>query len=211
VFEYFDITIPLNSNTLPYPGDLKFSTHSETTQPYDAAKITVTSMNSSLHNGTHIDAPAHFIPGAATIDQLPLNIFMGSAQVIVVDVTTHSDMAITLNDLPPLTQPRILFATNSFDYYAKVFNPDFAYLSMEVIDYLIAQNIVLVGIDTPSIDYYTKQTYSAHLQLLEHNVPILHGLNLHNIVPGDYYLTALPLNLTNLEASPVRAVLAKSI
>ena len=208
--QYFDITIPLNSKVLPYPGDPEFISQTETTQTQNSDTIIVTSINGSLHNGTHIDAPAHFIPSAATIDQLPLNIFMGPAQVIVIDMTSRTDMAIHLNDLPPLTQPRILFATTSFDYYAAEFNPNFAYLNMEVVDYLIAQHVLLVGIDTPSIDCYAKQTYSAHLQLLSHNIPIIHGLNLHNIKSGDYYLTALPLNLTNLEASPVRAVLAKS-
>jgi arylformamidase len=66
---------------------------------------------------------------------------------------------------------------------------------------------MLIGIDTPSLDPQESKTMDAHARVRAHRMAILEGLVLDAVAPGDYELIALPLKLTTLDASPVRAVL----
>jgi arylformamidase len=67
--------------------------------------------------------------------------------------------------------------------------------------------VMLVGIDTPSIDPETSKTLDAHHAVRSAGMSILEGLVLDEVPAGDYELIALPLRFKNLDASPVRAVL----
>ena len=69
--------------------------------------------------------------------------------------------------------------------------------------------MVLVGIDTPSVDPETSKTLEAHNACRIANMRILENLVLAHVEPGDYELIALPLKFENLDASPVRAVLRR--
>ena len=72
---------------------------------------------------------------------------------------------------------------------------------------LATKNVVLVGIDTPSVDPSNSQTLPAHQQLHRLNLRVLENLVLDDVPEGDYELIALPLKLTQADASPVRAIL----
>jgi arylformamidase len=67
--------------------------------------------------------------------------------------------------------------------------------------------VKLIGIDTPSLDPQESKTMDAHHRIREHRMAILEGIVLDDVAPGDYELIALPLKLTTLDASPVRAIL----
>jgi arylformamidase len=69
--------------------------------------------------------------------------------------------------------------------------------------------VILVGIDTPSVDLFASKDLPAHGRFLAHGMAILEGLVLRDIPDGDYELIALPLRLEGFDASPVRAVLRK--
>jgi len=72
---------------------------------------------------------------------------------------------------------------------------------------LATKNVVLVGIDTPSVDPSRSQTLPAHQQLHRLNLRVLENLILDDVPEGDYELIALPLKLMTADASPVRAIL----
>ena len=101
---------------------------------------------------------------------------------------------------------RVLFATGSFPDPEK-FIRDFAAFSTGLLDTLAASGVVLVGIDTPSVDLFDSKDLPAHLAAARHGLALLEGLVLRDVPAGLYELIALPLRLTGFDASPVRAVL----
>ena len=89
------------------------------------------------------------------------------------------------------------------------FDPEFVYLSEDGADFLAGRALLLVGIDTPSVDGYASTAPHSHKILLDHRVAILEGTRLAEVPDGDYDLVCLPLKFAGLEGSPVRAILIK--
>ena len=99
----------------------------------------------------------------------------------------------------------MLFRT--FDRFPADHWPEhFTAVSAGAIAALAARQVMLIGIDSPSLDSETSKTMDAHLAMPA-DMRILEGLVLDHVPPGDYELIALPLALVGLDASPVRAVL----
>ena len=202
---WIDISYPISNQLALYPGDPAFSSSQ---QVYNApnATITTSEISSCLHFGTHTDAPLHFIAGGKSIDQVDLESYIGLCQIIRVDLSQSKDKVIHPEHLPTIKAPRILLASNTFDYY-QPFNEQFAVLSAETIKILIAHNCCLIGVDTPSVDPFNNSSSNNHLQLLSNNIAIIEGLKLQNISAGLYQMLAIPLAYQNLEASPLRVLI----
>jgi len=110
-------------------------------------------------------------------------------------------------DLPgPVQAPRLLLRTGSYPDPTR-FNPGFASLSPALVHVLADQGVVLVGIDTPSVDPFDSKALESHQAILHRDLAILEGLVLDAVAPGLYTLIALPLRIPGADASPVRAVL----
>jgi arylformamidase len=101
---------------------------------------------------------------------------------------------------------RLLLATGTFPD-PTTFNQDFAALSAELVEFLHARGVRLVGIDTPSVDTFDSRELPTHKAFLRFDMAILEGLALADVPEGLYELIALPLKLVGFDASPVRAVL----
>ena len=160
-----------------------------------------------MHVGAHADAPNHFSRDAAGIDAVPLPPYRGLCQVI--ELSKARGSLIVPEDLLelPLRAPRLLFKTGSFPD-PQQFNTDFVAFSPELIPWLEARGMILIGIDTPSIDPYSSKALPTHHATRSGSgVSILEGLDLSKIPPGLYELVALPLRLHGADASPVRATL----
>jgi arylformamidase len=84
---------------------------------------------------------------------------------------------------------------------------DFAYFTPEAAKMLTSRGVILVGIDTPSIDKSDSKTLDSHKIFAAANVALLENLVLSEVDPGRYELIALPLKLVGMDASPVRAIL----
>ena len=80
-------------------------------------------------------------------------------------------------------------------------------LSPELIDFLAEKQVVLVGVDTPSVDLADDKNLISHQAILKHDMAVLEGVVLDEVKPGLYDLIALPLKIMNADASPVRAIL----
>jgi arylformamidase len=76
-----------------------------------------------------------------------------------------------------------------------------------LVEALHEQGVILIGIDTPSVDLFDSKDLPSHRMFLKHDMAILEGLVLTGVPPGMYELIALPLKLVGFDASPVRAVL----
>jgi arylformamidase len=164
----------------------------------------------SVHSGTHIDAPAHFIEDGATVDQLPLDILRGRA--VVVDIPQADKITARLLEtlpLPPRTT-RLLLKTRNSDLWADPahrFHEKFVALCTDAAEWLVAEGFQLVGIDYLSIQRYKDAEPLTHRTLLSAGVVIVEGLDLRGVEPGDYELVCLPLKLAGCEGAPARAIL----
>jgi arylformamidase len=190
-----------------FPGDVPY--RRETSLRLAAGdNIDLSSMRSTVHLGAHADAPSHYVPGGASIAERRLELYYGPCQVVQVAVARGA--RIEPADLPvEIEAPRVLFRTGTFPDPNR-FDEDFASLSPALVDFLQARRVVLVGIDTPSIDPCHDKALLCHQAAGRHDLAILEGLVLEHVAPGFYTLVALPLKLAGADAAPVRAALLAS-
>lgn len=200
---------PLISETTPvFPGDTGFKR--DVLMDFSQGDhLALSSVTTTVHLGSHTDAPYHYHPQGRTIEKQDLTRYLGAAQVV--DATHIRDGAITLEDLPGLEiqQEKVLFKTNSFPHEGPWQN-EFASLSPTFIVWLSEQGVQTVGIDTPSVDPATSKDLLGHQAIYQCDMTILEGLDLRQAVCSQAYtLIALPLKIAGGDASPVRAVLLK--
>lgn len=167
--------------------------------------VTLSTLRATVHLGAHADAPNHYGLGAPAIDERALEYYLGPCQVMHVSVARNSRAS--PDDLVgPIRAPRVLLVTGTFPD-PTVFNEDFAALAPQLVDSLHDRGVILVGIDTPSVDLFSSKDLAAHQRFLRHDMAILEGLKLSGVPNGVYELIALPLKLVGFDASPVRAIL----
>jgi arylformamidase len=173
----------------------------------DTANVSLLSMGS--HTGTHVDAPAHFIEGGATVEALPLDVLIGPALVAEV----KSERLIGRSDLEPLPldgQSRLLLKTRNSELWAAGgFSRDFVALDLEGARYLTERGLRLIGIDYLSVEAFHSPGHPVHRHLLGAGVVILEGLDLSRVAPGVYELVCLPLPVRGIDGAPCRAVLRR--
>ena len=157
----------------------------------------LTAFEMCAHNGTHIDAPFHFIKEGKTVDQIPLNAFVGMAYV-----AEHHG---------------ILTGADAFQILekAKKQNPESAKrillkgdveVSLDAAKVFANADILLLGNEPQTIGPQNAPM-AVHLALLGANVVLLEGIRLSEVLEGVYFLSAAPLNLSGADGAPCRAVL----
>lgn len=201
-----DITPRINSQMAVFPGDTPFQ--EEFILDFKTGhNLTLSSIKTTVHLGAHTDAPSHYHPLGEPIDRRRLNYYLGKCQVI--EVETKKNHRILPNDFADAIQaPRVLFKTKSFpDPYR--WNADFMSLSVDLIEHLHQKNVILIGIDTPSVDLADDKVLQSHNAIYTHDMAVLEGIVLDHVDPGIYDLVALPLNIEGADATPVRAILLK--
>lgn len=201
----WDISQPLRPGIPVWPGDTAYeAARSWTLGP--SCPVNVSRITLSTHTGAHADAPFHYDAEGRTAEALDLTRYLGPCRVVDAraarDFIRPGDVASAL-DTPP---PRVLFRTyECFPHDAWV--SDFTALSPELVAALADTGVVLVGLDSPSVDPETSKDLPAHNAIRARGLSILEGVVLDDVPPGDYELIALPLPLVGLDAAPVRAVL----
>ena len=195
---------PLVHDRIPvWPGDVPFKLGKTCT--FEESNLDLGFVHTTLHVGSHTDAPMHYHPNGMDIADVPLDAYYGPCQVIEVNATRGERFGWEdLRQQPKF--PRILFKTGTFPDPDN-WNDDFAAPEPELLQRLAAQGVVLVGFDTPSTDLFHSKGLSAHQVLFGAKMANLEGLVLADVAPGTYTLSAFPLKLRGADASPVRAVL----
>lgn len=170
--------------------------------------IGLSAFTTTPHLGAHVDAPNHYHADGVGISQRNLQYYYGPCQVI--EVSLPRGARITIKDIQDhkITSSRVLFKTKSFPN-PNQWNGDFNSLSAELVDELARHGVILVGIDTPSIDLADDKILESHHRVHAHNMAILEGIVLDEVPEAHYTLCALPLKMKGLDASPVRAVLIR--
>lgn len=201
----WDISQTLRPSLPVWPGDTPFSQGRRWTQG-DESPVTVSHFTTTVHAGSHADAPLHYSPTGASAAEAPLAAYVGPCRVIDArgQGPAISAAFVTRTVLAP--PPRVLFRT--YDRFPlEAWTRDFTCISAEAIQALAALGVCLVGLDSPSLDPQDSKTMDAHRAVLAADMRVLEGLVLDDVPPADYELIALPLKLAGLDASPVRAVL----
>ncbi|MBW2412520.1 MAG: cyclase family protein [Deltaproteobacteria bacterium] len=205
----FDISVPVSPALPVWPGDPRVVLE-RFRKISDGSDSNDSKMACSVHCGTHVDAPAHFIEAGSTIEELSLDILIGPAMVAEfyeIDIITPE--LLDKQKLPQGTQ-RLLLKTKNSDLWADPehpFNTGFVALSAESAAWMVKRGIQLVGIDYLSIQLFSDTEPRTHRTLLQAGIVIVEGLNLQNVSPGCYQLVCLPLKLAGSEGAPARAVL----
>ena len=199
-----DISPVISPATAVWPGDVSFS-QTFACQISEGSNIDLSSIQTTVHIGAHCDAPSHYVAEGESIESRALDYYYGDVQVVHVAVAQGA--RIMPADLKcEIVAPRVLFATQSMPD-PNHFNTDFCSLSPELV-YLLADNqVILVGIDTPSVDPADSKALESHQAIAQRNLAILEGVVLEHVPAGVYTLSALPLRIKGADASPVRAVL----
>ena len=202
----WDISAPVRATSPVYPGDTPYEQRWTATLDTDSA-VNVSSITLSPHIGTHADAPLHYDNQGAAIGAVALHHFIGPCRVIhalgcgpLVE-WRHIAHAVSA-DLPP----RVLLRT-----YASApvdrWDAQLSAVAPETLERLADAGVLLVGIDTASVDPADSRELPSHQVLRRRGLRVLENLVLDAVPEGDYELIALPLKLTTADASPVRAVL----
>ena len=199
----WDISPPVDEQAAVFPGDTTYTQRLHFSLGPDCP-VNVSAITMSPHTGAHADAPMHYAAQGQTVGALDLYPYLGPCRVIqcldVGPLVQIQHIAHALDNLPP----RVLIQTSrraSQDWAS------FTALACDTITFLATKNVVLIGVDTPSVDPATSQDLPSHHQLLRHQMRVLENLVLDDVPPGDYELIALPLKLIKADASPVRAIL----
>jgi arylformamidase len=207
VSRIYDISVPIRSGGLVYPGnpDIEITLQQAVAR---GAGANVSAIRFGSHTGTHADAARHFFDDGQPIDQIPLDRLIGPALLLgfADDVRAVGAKELKAQDLK--RHKRILLRTrNSALLAQRDFVRDYTYLAPDGAEYLVDNGVEVVGIDYLSIEQFHSGHHRTHRTLLAKSVVILEGLDLSVPPPGEYQLVCLPLRIEGCDGAPARAVL----
>lgn len=183
-----DISQELFSSKV-FPGDPE-PEHERVCSIMKGDGCNLTKLSMCAHNGTHIDAPIHFIDGGGSVAEIPTDKCYGDAYVLESNHTVDAEFI--KNNVPPHAS-RILIKGG-------------ASLTPDGAEEAVRRKIVLIGVETQSIGEW-ENCRPVHMLLLGAGVVVLEGIVLSGVAPGKYTLCAMPLKMSGCDGSPCRAVL----
>ena len=194
----------LNKESAEWPGDTPFQFQISWSKE-QSGSVNVGQITTSTHIGTHIDAPYHFDNAGLKVHELPLENYIVDA--IVVDVDGKREVSREmLRNVQVGTAKAVLFKTSAWQNRSE-FPEEIPLFNIDVVEWMIENNLVLFGVDLPSVDAITSKELPMHHALGEAGRYILEGIVLDDIQERIYKLIALPLKIEGADGSPVRAVL----
>ena len=200
---WIDISRPLSPETPTWPGDQPVE-WTWTARREEGSSVNLGAIRTTVHAGTHADAPLHAHGGGMSIDNAEVSPYIGLAEVVHASGDT-----ITEADVASVTAKRVLFRTPASDLPEGTWPKQVTPVSPEAIHVMNDRGVLLVGTDAPSIDPLDSKALVAHHALFNAGMLNLEGLLLRDVEPGTYSLIALPLKIRGADGSPVRAVLRR--
>ncbi len=193
----YDITQPLFECEV-FPGD-PAPEKTELRRMKDGSLYNLTAISLCVHNGTHIDAPVHFIDNGKGVDEIPLSRFIGPAFVVTKDGDVGKEDAEEI-----LQRARELHP----EAWKKILIKGKATVTEDAADVFAAAGIDLIGNESQTVGP-EDAPMAVHLILLQKEVVLLEGLRLSHVPDGVYLLSCAPLCLSGSDGAPCRAVLAE--
>ena len=201
----WDISSPLHPGSPVFPGDTAYRQHWTATMA-PGCPVNVSVLTLSPHVGSHADAPLHYETQGEPVGALDLLPYLGPCRVIHAigcgALIEWRHLAHALQDLPPRVLVRS-YARMPVDHWDAALSA----FAVETLERLADLGVLLVGIDTASIDPADSKTLPSHQLIRQRGLRVLENLVLDAVPEGDYELIALPLKLMLADASPVRAIL----
>jgi arylformamidase len=194
-----DISVPVHTGMVTYPGDPEVRLE-RVKAIADGESANISELDLGVHSGTHVDAPIHFIEGAAGTDELPLDVLNGPCEVVEAAALDESAVGAV-----PEGAERVLFKTPNSELWARDTFPE----TFERLDGAAAGALVERGVRLVGVDYLSVGDEDAHHALLGAGVIPLEGLDLRGVEPGSYELHCLPLRLVGSDGAPARAILIR--
>ncbi|WP_291590715.1 arylformamidase [Comamonas sp. UBA7528] len=201
----WDISPAIHAAAPVFPGDTPYSQQwCATIGP--GCPVNVSAITLSPHVGAHADAPLHYDPQGAAIGAVDLAPFLGRCRVVhAIDCGPLIEWQHIAHAITPDLPARVLVRT--YQQAPTTWDGALAAYAPETVQRLADLSVQLIGIDTASIDPASSKTLDSHQVIRQRNLRVLENLVLDAVPEGDYELIALPLKLTEADASPVRAVL----
>lgn len=163
------------------------------------------------HTGTHMDAPAHILEGARTLDRYPVDHFIGRA--VSIDLTHLKKPVIEVVDLvscrSDIAACEFILLNTGWSRYWKEeeYFGRYPVLAPSAAQWLCGFGLKGVGVDTISVDAMDSAELSVHRVLLSREMVIIENLaNLHALPEAPFLFSCLPLRIGDCDGSPVRAV-----
>jgi arylformamidase len=201
----YDLSPTIRPGFPVWPGDTAFESRL-TWSIAQGASVNLSAVTTTPHLGSHADAPFHTEERGEGISGMPLDRYLGLCRVVKVPPQPLIEPR-HLEGVDLASPPRLLFKSESVRDRNRSFPERFTALALETASLLAERGVLLVGMDTPSVDPFDSKTLDAHHALFRGGIAILEGLVLDGVPEGIYELIALPLRIEGLDASPVRAVL----
>jgi arylformamidase len=207
VSRIYDISVPIRSGGLAYPGNPEIDIALQQAVARGAS-ANVSTIRFGSHTGTHADAPRHFFDDGQPIDKIPLERLIGPAMVLGFGDEVRAVGAAELRQHDLKDHKRILIRTrNSALLSQQAFVKDYTYLAPDGAQYLVDKGVELVGVDYLSVEQFHSGHHLTHRTLFEASVVIIEGLDLSVPPSGEYQFICLPLRIEGCDGAPARAVL----
>jgi arylformamidase len=203
------VSTGLRKGMVQWPGDTTFEINTSIIKEGNL-DISVSEIKTSLHVGTHIDAPLHYITNGDDVTKFNTALLIGGVKVISISNKQKISEA-DLKNKQINKGDRIFFKTNnsSFNWINEPFKDAFVALDESAARYLAEKEIAMVGIDYISIASI-ENCNEVHTILLQKSICIVEGLLLNTIEEGIYEMICLPLYIETAEGSPATIVMRKA-
>ena len=204
-----DVSYPITESMVSWPGQP--SVRLEPLSRIAEGGSNVSALHLSLHTGTHMDAPLHFLADGADITAAPYETMFGPVRVAEVAgraIDRESLVAYEARSAPLRAGERIFFKTENSgrDWLDEPFDKTYVAVAPDAASYLAEKQLTTVGVDYLSVAPFTNTT-DTHRTLLGAGVWVIEGLDLREVTEGHYEMVALPLKIVGGDASPVRVLL----
>lgn len=203
---WLDVSVPLTEQRPMWPGDEPFR-YEETQTIAAGDEANCARMSLTVHCGTHVDAPYHFVPGGKTIEQLEPDLLVGPGRVVFLpEVETLIEPGHLEGAVPEGTLRLLVKTRNSARVCDRVFHTDYVAFSEASARWLVERGVRLLGFDYYSIAPYENQP-PAHVAFLGAGGAVIENVDLREVDPGEYEVLCLPLKLAGSGGAPARVLL----
>ena len=202
----YDVSLTIEPGMAVWPGDPPVAVESASAIT-EGGSSNLSRLKMGSHTGTHVDAPRHFIDGAAGVDAISSDVLTGPARLFQLPRVKRIDRRV-LEGLDLEGVSRLLLGTgNSALLGKKPLSMDYAFVTGDAARYMVGRGVKLVGIDYLSIEEHGTVVHPVHHALLGAGVVIVEGIDLAGVPAGDYELMCLPLKMKDADGAPARVLL----
>jgi len=204
-----DLTHTLSADMPVYPGSEPPELRTAATLERDGFAEKWIGLSS--HTGTHIDAPAHMLPGAPTLDQLGVDRFFGTGRVLDVSALAGAEIGVEFLERRQAALEGgefVLFHTGWSSRWGQAsYFSGFPVLAPEAARWLCRRGLKGIGFDAVSVDPVDTRDYPIHFICFRAGLILVENLTgLEPLVGRDFLFSCLPLKLERADGSPVRAI-----